>query len=161
MITFGYANVGKTSLISKYIFNHFPRHQDNNKVANNVLDQGLRKFIKYDQKKIELEVRDTPSYDRYFIFVSQRHSVKIDGYILMYSVDNLSSFELVKEIRQKLFTLNNQRHLPTILLANKKTQLKNGKIDLKHKRKISTEEGQALADFWNIPFIECSLKHSE
>ncbi len=26
VVIFGYANVGKTSLISKYIFNHFPRH---------------------------------------------------------------------------------------------------------------------------------------
>jgi GTPase SAR1 family protein len=107
VVVFGYANVGKTSLISKYIFNHFPRHHDNSKLANNVLDQGLRKFVKYDKKKIELEVRDTPSYDKYFIFVSQKHSIKIDGYILMYSVDNLSSFELVKEIRSKLYTLNN------------------------------------------------------
>ena len=33
-------------------------------------------------------------------------------------------------------------------------------IDLRGRREVAFDEGQALADRWNIPFIECSAKEA-
>ena len=82
----------------------------------------------------------------------QKHSFGIDGYVLVYSIDNRSSFEILQTMREKLFHMNG-RNLPSILIANKH--------DNEQKRKVRTSEGKALADYWGIPFLEISALNDE
>ena len=49
----------------------------------------------------------------------QKFSQNVDGYCFIYAVDDLSSFEEVICLKEKLAELNNQKDLPCILIGNK------------------------------------------
>jgi len=75
--------------------------------------------------------------------------VKVDGYILVYAVDDRKSFEFIQELREKLKAING-RDVPSLLVANKS--------DLKETRQVSTEEGKRLSRALEIPYLEVSAK---
>jgi Ras family protein len=104
-------------------------------------------------KRINILKKKIKKKDDYFLLVPQKHSYNISGYILIYSVENRNSFEMVKIIREKLFQLNG-RNIPSILVANKKDIMD-------ERRKVRTTEGKALADLWGTPFMEISTKYDD
>eukprot|EP00742_Colponemidia_sp_Colp-10_P006643 GILJ01007122.1.p1 GENE.GILJ01007122.1~~GILJ01007122.1.p1 ORF type:complete len:253 (+),score=36.09 GILJ01007122.1:371-1129(+) len=57
---------------------------------------------------------------------------------------------MVKIIHEKLINLIGTDKVPRILVGNK--------TDLDYERKISSEDGRAMAESWGCPFVECSAK---
>ena len=55
-------------------------------------------------QEYEVLVVDTAGQDEYSIFPTQ-YSVDIDGYVMVYSIDNLKSFEVVQVRRGTLMVL--------------------------------------------------------
>ncbi len=74
------------------------------------------------------------------------------GALILYDVTRPSSFNNVKYWNTELNTFLSEK-TPRILCANK--------IDLVDQRKVTREEGEALAAEMNIPYIETSAKTSE
>ncbi|KAF7245805.1 GTP-binding protein Rheb [Varanus komodoensis] len=90
--------------------------------------------------------------DEYSIF-PQTYSIDINGYILVYSVTSIKSFEVIKVIHGKLLDMVGKVQIPIMLVGNKK--------DLHMERVISYEEGKALAESWNAAFLESSAKENQ
>lgn len=71
----------------------------------------------------------------------------------MYSITAASSFEKIKEVREKILFSKNSNCIPMIIVGNKK--------DLEKERKVPTETAHALAEQWGCKFLEASAKTGE
>ncbi|XP_040499716.1 GTP-binding protein Rheb isoform X2 [Ursus maritimus] len=105
----------------------------------------------YMKTSTQMELFFLPQ-DEYSIF-PQTYSIDINGYILVYSVTSIKSFEVIKVIHGKLLDMVGKVQIPIMLVGNKK--------DLHMERVISYEEGKALAESWNAAFLESSAKENQ
>ena len=87
--------------------------------------------------------------DEYSIFPTQ-YTVDIDGYVLVYSIDNEKSFEVVQAIYEKLVDLLGNPSFPLVLVGNKS--------DLHMNRVVSQATGRKLAQDLKAIFFETSAK---
>lgn len=82
--------------------------------------------------------------DRYF---------QMDGWILVYSVDQRRSFDMLNEIFDTLkVEMNEKKHLPIVVVGNK--------TDLGGERVVTTKEGQEFAKGITATHLECSAKEN-
>lgn len=62
------------------------------------------KVTRINSTEYEVKLVDTAGQDEYSIFPPQ-YSMDFDGYVLVYSITNLKSFEVIKIIYEKLVDL--------------------------------------------------------
>ena len=103
-------------------------------------------------QEYEVLVVDTAGQDEFSIFPTQ-YTMDIDGYILVYSIDNEKSFEVVQVIYEKLVDLLGNPAVPLVLVGNK--------CDLHMDRRISEATGKKLAQDMKAHFIETSAKDNQ
>ncbi|MBN3286320.1 RHEB protein, partial [Polyodon spathula] len=77
----------------------------------------------------------------------------LHGYVLVYSVTSMKSFEVIQVLHDKLLDMVGKVQVPTVLVGNKK--------DLHMERVIKPEEGKKLADSWGAAFMESSAKENQ
>ncbi|XP_069762611.1 GTP-binding protein Rheb-like isoform X1 [Narcine bancroftii] len=159
----GYRSVGKSSLAVQFVDGQFLDCYDP------TIENTFNKTMNFDGQDFYLQLVDTAGQDEYSIF-SFSHTVNIHGYVLVYSVTSMKSFEMIKTIRSKLLDMMGKIHrpssphyespcfcqmcrIPTVLVANKR--------DLSKQRMVQTEEGKKLADSWGAAFLESSAKQNE
>ena len=71
------------------------------------------------------------------------------GFLLVYSIDSKQTFDEIQTFRDRILLVNeDDQKVPMVLVGNK--------CDMEECRQVSIEEGRALADSFNIPFVECS-----
>jgi len=141
----GFRSVGKSSLTIQFVEGQFVDSYDP------TIENTFRKDIKYKNQEFNLELVDTAGQDEYSIF-PQSYSVGIHGYILVYSVTSLKSFEVVKVIHEKLLDVTGHNYVPMVLVGNK--------TDLHMERVVSNEAGRNLAESWKAAFYESSAKEN-
>eukprot|EP00005_Dracoamoeba_jomungandri_P005870 CAMPEP_0174260500 /NCGR_PEP_ID=MMETSP0439-20130205/9777_1 /TAXON_ID=0 /ORGANISM="Stereomyxa ramosa, Strain Chinc5" /LENGTH=184 /DNA_ID=CAMNT_0015344755 /DNA_START=69 /DNA_END=623 /DNA_ORIENTATION=+ len=146
LIVMGFRAVGKSAITIQFTEGHFVEGY------TPTIEHTFHKTIKYKGHEYEIEVIDTAGQDENDLF-SQRGTVGVDGYLLVYSVASKSSLETVKVINDKILDACGTTQVPRVLVGNKS--------DLHIDRKIPTELGQATADQMQCAFIECSAKHNE
>ncbi|KAF6276226.1 Ras-like protein, mTORC1 binding [Rhinolophus ferrumequinum] len=137
----GYRSVGKSSLTIQFVEGQFVDSYDP------TIENTFTKLITVNGQEYHLQLVDTAGQDEYSIF-PQTYSIDINGYILVYSVTSIKSFEVIKVIHGKLLDMVGKvqlsfffsfiNRIPIMLVGNKK--------DLHMERVISYEEGKALAD---------------
>ena len=143
IMTLGNSGVGKTSFISRYTKNIFVESY----LATIGFDYKTKK-INIKNKEYKLLLYDTAGQERYKSLAPNMIR-KSHGIIIMYDITNESSFDSIPEIIKKIFEEKGE-NFPLILLGNK--------IDQEQKRIISKEQGEKLADRYNINFFEISNK---
>ncbi|XP_009469291.1 PREDICTED: GTPase RhebL1-like [Nipponia nippon] len=80
--------------------------------------------------------------------------IGIHGYVLVYSVTSLRSFQVVKTLHNKLYESWGQTRMPVVLVGNK--------ADLSpQSREVRTDEGKKLAESWGAIFLESSAKETQ
>lgn len=65
------------------------------------IENTFSKMIKYKGQDYSTEIVDTAGQDEYSI-LNSKHFIGIHGYMLVYSVSSLPSFEMVQVIREKI-----------------------------------------------------------
>ncbi len=108
------------------------------------------KTIEVEDKKIKIQIWDTAGQER-FKTITQTYYKGAMGIILAYSVDDRESFQNI-ETWMKQIKLHANENVCMTLVATKS--------DIPE-RIISTEEGQKLAEKYNITFFETSSKTDE
>jgi small GTP-binding protein len=132
--------VGKSSIMYRFIEDNF----NINMMGTAGIDI-KRKITKIDDTDITLMIYDTAGHDRFRqITKSQYKGSK--GIILIYDVTDRKSFESVSDWMDHI-KANADSGVDIILVGNK--------IDMTN-RTITEEEGKALANKFNIPFVETS-----
>lgn len=142
----GFRAVGKSSLTIQFVENHFVDSYDP------TIENTFQKSVSYKGQDYLINVVDTAGQDEYSIF-PRSYTVDVDGYLLVYSVTSMKSFDTVKVIRDKLLDQSGTTNIPLVLVGNK--------TDLHMQRVISTEMGKKLAADWKASFVECSAKQNE
>ena len=142
----GYRATGKTTLASAFVKGRFVEEYDP------TIENTFTKKIRFKRAHFATEIIDAAGLDEYSR-VSRNASVGVHGYLLVYACTSRSSFEKIRFINDAVLRVQGQS--PGVVRVLVATM-----IDRRGRREVAHDEGQALADRWNIPFIECSAKES-
>lgn len=145
MTLLGAGGVGKSALTLRIISGQFtptynPTIEDYYRHDTNV--DGVGQCI--------VEILDTAGTEQ-FASMRQLYINSGDAFALVYSIDNLESFDEIKEIYQQLVEMKKAEELLVVLVGNK--------CDLKSRRVVSTQDGiQTAHQMKKCPFLETSAK---
>ncbi len=145
VLLLGDSTVGKTCFLLRYCDKTFQEAH----LSTIGLDYRLKTIVLKSGKKIKLQIWDTAGQDKYRS-ITRNYYKGAHGIILIYDVTNLQTYENVKNwimsIREETTT-------------NVVIYLAGNKIDVDEKLKeVKTENGQKIADEYNIKFYETSAK---
>lgn len=148
IILLGDSNVGKTSIVRRICFNDFEEN-----LSPTFSMEYFDYFVKINDYILRMQIWDTSGKEEYNSIV-KNHFLSTDFAIYIYSLDNIQSFNKIKEWLTNFQKDNPGNNIKHIILANKK--------DIEEdKRKITFEEGENLAKEYkcNI-FKEISCKNN-
>jgi small GTP-binding protein len=141
----GDANVGKTSLLTRYCDNVFKE------TYNNTIGVDFRVVtLKYQESFTKVHIWDTAGQER-FKSISVNYFRSTHGFIFLYDVTNRTSFSNLNTWIEMAFNAN-KSSVVNFLIGNK-TDLQN--------RQVSQEEGRELAARYKFNFLETSAKINE
>ncbi|WKY00994.1 hypothetical protein Q1695_015194 [Nippostrongylus brasiliensis] len=140
----GYPCVGKSSITLRFVQGHFPDAYDT------TIEDLHNKPYRWLGRDYNLKITDTAGQQEYSIF-PRSCSVDIDGFILVYAIDDKKSFEIIQVIHDKIMETIGDNKVPIVIVGNK--------VDLQHaSRTVTKEDGSKLAQKWKAAFIETSAK---
>mmetsp|Transcript_8549 Transcript_8549/g.11545 ORF Transcript_8549/g.11545 Transcript_8549/m.11545 type:complete len:185 (+) Transcript_8549:128-682(+) len=142
IIVLGRREVGKSSLVLRFINKNFSSLYDP------TIEELYQKLVPFESEKCLMRIVDSSGSEEYRAMRSQ-YAVDGEGFLCVYAVNSLESFEEIDEIRELLLRFRHEKKVPMVLCGNK--------CDLKD-RKISTEEGFEKAQKFDCPFFETSAK---
>ena len=144
VLLLGDTKVGKTSLILRFCDNYFSQVH----LATIGIDFKIKDIESDSGKKMRLKLWDTAGQERYKT-ITTNYFKSAQGIIIAYDITDRLTFDNVKHWLEQInqFAANN---ICKILIGNK--------CDLEDKRKVSFDEGNALASANHIKFYETSSK---
>lgn len=143
MVSLGEQSVGKTSLITRFMYDNF----DNTYQATIGIDF-LVKNITINERTVRLQLWDTAGQERFRSLIPCY--IRDSGIALVvYDVTNVSSFNQTTKWIQDV---KEERGDDVLIM------LVGNKVDLVEHRKVLTSEGQEKADEAKIFFMETSAK---
>ena len=138
---------GKSSLAVQFVDGHFVESY------YPTIENKFNKTIKYKGQEFQTEIVDTAGQDEYSI-LNSKHFIGIHGYMLVYSVSSLPSFEMVQVIRDKILNHLGTEWVPIVIVGNKS--------DLRpEQRQVSSEEGSKLSEKFDCAWTEASARYNE
>jgi Ras family protein len=106
--------------------------------------------IRFRKVHFATDIVDTAGMDEYSR-LSRNASMGVHGYAMLFSITSRQSFERIKEVNDSLLnTLGDSPDVRRVLVGSM--------YDLWKQRQVSSQEAQALADSWGVPYLECSSK---
>lgn len=143
----GSRSVGKSSLAVQFVDGHFVDSY------YPTIENTFTKTIRHKGQDFTTEIVDTAGQDEYSI-LNSKHFIGIHGYMLVYSVASLPSFEMVQVIRDKILDRLGTESVPIVMVGNKS--------DLRpEQRQVSAEEGRKVAEKCQCGWTEASARYNE
>ncbi|XP_052415973.1 ras-related and estrogen-regulated growth inhibitor isoform X2 [Carassius gibelio] len=145
LVVLGRDNCGKTALCVRFITRRFIGEYEHKREVT----YRCQKIV--DKEAIELEILDTVNKECVGPAASSlESSIKWgDGFLIMYSVTDRSSFEAVSRLKRLIDHVKQTLGIPAVIVANK--------CDMENGRVVRTDEGQALASDLRCSFFELSV----
>jgi len=149
IITLGDGQVGKSSLILRYIDNSF----STNYLSTIGVDSKYKK-VNLNGKEIKVKIFDTAGQER-FKSITSDYIRKANGMLLVYDITHKPSYDNIENWVNSLKEEPDQKMIPSVLIGNKK--------DLDEERVITEDEGKELAKRLEIEghFYETSCRTGE
>ncbi|MFX1379149.1 MAG: Rab family GTPase [Promethearchaeota archaeon] len=147
---FGAGGVGKTTLIRRFVTKVFEK---NIKMTIGA-DFSIKK-VQLDDKKITLRIWDFAGEERFRVLLPS-FAKGSDGGIFMFDTTRYSTIRDIDDWLSifEYFVSESKATIPVIMVG--------GKIDLKDKRSIETEEAMELSNKYGLSgYFECSSKTGE
>ena len=120
LITVGDSNVGKTSIIRRYIYNVF----DKNSMSTIGISFCFKEICLENKKKIKLKVLDTAGQEKYNS-LTKSYFKNADGVLFVFDLNRLESFENIENWINLYEQNNNRNDIPKYLIGNKSDLEKN------------------------------------
>ena len=135
--------VGKSALTVRYtqkvfIDEYLPSFEDIYK--KNIIIEG---------EQVEVDILDSSGLDE-LVVMRPGWFREREAFIMVYAIDNRSSFEALRMFHEQLITFRSNSDVPIIIVANK--------ADLEAARAVKKEEGIKLAKEFKADFYEASAK---
>ena len=145
VLLLGDSSVGKTCVLLRYCDKTFQEAH----LSTIGLDYRLKTMTLENGKNIKLQIWDTAGQDR-FRAITKNYYKGANGIILIYDVTNLQTYENVKNWINQIREEAN----PNVVIY-----LAGNKVDVNEElRVVKAEEGQKIADEYNLTFYETSAK---
>ena len=142
LILVGDSNVGKTSIINRYISDEFKEA-----ILPTLSSNYSLKTINTEKSTVRLQIWDTVGEEKYRSIVPMFYRGSQAAFIV-YAIDDLKSFQSVDSYVESLQSHLDPQSLALFLIANK--------IDKEDDRQISSDDGEAYAQKINATYIEVS-----
>ncbi|KAG9232986.1 hypothetical protein BJ875DRAFT_505664 [Amylocarpus encephaloides] len=143
----GSRSVGKSSLTVCFVDGHFVESY------YPTIENTFSKVIKHKGQDFATEIIDTAGQDEYSI-LNSKHFIGIHGYMLVYSVASVQTFEMVQVIRDKILNHLGAEWVPIVIVGNKS--------DLRSdQRQVTAQEGKELAEKYHCAWTEASARYDE
>ncbi|ELP93573.1 hypothetical protein EIN_062680 [Entamoeba invadens IP1] len=145
-VLLGEDGVGKKNIIDRYVYGEFDRIYEptrRDKFITTLTVESQLIVVEFNKMFFS-----SYSFLDYYI---RKSSV----FFLVYSITSIYSFKKIQEMRDMVIQIkcwDNKTGLPIVLCGNK--------CDLESERKVTTEEGQKLADEFQCAFFETSAKNN-
>uniref|UniRef100_A0A8C0W7F6 GTPase RhebL1 n=1 Tax=Castor canadensis TaxID=51338 RepID=A0A8C0W7F6_CASCN len=150
VVILGYRSVGKTSLAHQFVEGEFVGGYDP------TVENTYSKIVTLGKDEFHLHLVDTagqvPAGDEYSI-LPYSFIIGVHGYVLVYSITSLHSFQVIGSLYQKLHEGHGKTRLPVVLVGNK--------ADLSLNREVQAIEGKKLAESWGATFMESSARENQ
>eukprot|EP00301_Raphidiophrys_heterophryoidea_P011522 c17645_g1_i1.p1 GENE.c17645_g1_i1~~c17645_g1_i1.p1 ORF type:complete len:198 (-),score=32.02 c17645_g1_i1:162-722(-) len=143
LVVVGGGGVGKSALTIQLIQNQFIEEYDP------TIEDSYRKQVTIDNEPCLLDILDTAGQEEYSAMRDQ-YMRNRQGFLLVYSINNRSSFDEVSTFRGQILRVKDKDHVPMVIAGNK--------ADLDSERTVTTLEGRDLAKAFGCPFFEVSAK---
>ena len=143
IITLGDSQVGKSSLIIRYIENKFSI----NYVTTMGFDIKNKQITLRDGTEAKLMIFDTAGQER-FRSLAESYIKKANCALLVYDISQRDTFENIRKWMESIEEVGEE--MPIILIGNKS--------DLNDQRLVSFDEGKKKAEEYKCPFFETSCK---
>jgi small GTP-binding protein len=149
IITLGDGQVGKSSLIVRYVDNSF----STNYLSTIGVDSKYKK-IQLNGEEIKVRIFDTAGQER-FRSITSDYIRKANGMLLVYDISHKPSYDNIENWINSLKEETGQKMIPAVLIGNKK--------DLTDERVITEEQGRELAKRYEMEehFYETSCSTGE
>ena len=112
------------------------------------IENTYSRVFSHRQIQYSLEIIDAAGHDEYSI-LSSNLGLGIHGYILVYSITNSASFEMLSTIRDKILNYGSV-DVAFVLVGNKS--------DLEGQRVVSKVDVERVGAEWGCKRVECSAK---
>ncbi|NWX80403.1 REBL1 GTPase, partial [Alca torda] len=138
---------GKTSLAHQFVEGKFVECYEP------TVESTYNKVVVVGKDEFQLQLADTAGQEEYTI-LPYSFIIGIHGYVLVYLVTSLRSFQVVKTLHKKLYESWGKTRMPVVLVGNK--------ADLcLQRQEVRADEGKKLAESWVAIFLESSAKESQ
>ena len=146
IITIGDANVGKTSIIRRYIYNVF------NEITMSTigLTFSFKEIILKNGEKIKLKLVDTAGQEKYNS-LSKSYFKNVDGVLFIFAFNKLETFQNIEKWIHLFEESNNDTNLPKYLIGNKN--------DLE--KEVDKDLIDNFVEKYNYKFEECSALNND
>lgn len=152
ILILGGQGVGKTSIIKRYKSNiYIDEYEPTIQITS-------KKVINFNNDYISLEIVDLEGQTENTIYTPNKFSFGYNGYVLVYDVRDIKSFDLIKKIYEQIAELSG--NISKILVGTKsdKSLENNNNFGA---REVSFDEGKKLAEKIHCPFIEVSSQDNK
>ena len=144
ILILGDTEVGKTSLLFKYIDHVFPEEH----IATIGVEYKV-KFIIKDDYSIKLQIWDTAGQERFHSITKSIYR-NTNGVLFVYDITKKDTFSNIKNWIKD--TENIDKEIKGVIIGNK--------IDLEENREIEEDDLKELSNIKNMPALECSAKNN-
>ncbi|KAJ8333240.1 hypothetical protein SKAU_G00421360 [Synaphobranchus kaupii] len=146
----GGSGVGKTALVVRFLTRRFIGDYERNAATLYSRD------VQVDGEKVAIQVQDTPGVHVGSGLSCQDQVTRsiqwANAVVLVYSVTDSRSFELIGQLHQQVRESHPNARVPVVLLANK--------AELTHLRQVDRQQGPRLADALGVAFYEVSASEN-
>ncbi|PWN46374.1 ras-domain-containing protein [Ceraceosorus guamensis] len=141
----GSRSVGKSSLVVRYVEDAFVDSY------YPTIENVFNKRVKHRNQEYDLDIIDTAGQDEYSI-LNSKHAIGIHGYVLVFSIANRNSFDMVQTVYDKILNYTGTEHVPCVIVGQK--------CDLHVQRQVTEQETAELASQLHCAWIETSARHN-
>ncbi|KAG9435194.1 GTP-binding protein Rit2 isoform X1 [Apis mellifera carnica] len=146
IVILGDGGVGKSEMIFSAVTLQFVSHSFLDYHDPTIEDSYQQQAV-IDGEAALLDILDTAGQVE-FTAMRDQYMRCGEGFMICYSVTDRHSFQEALEYRKLITRVRANEDIPLVLVGNK--------FDLQHQRKVTTEEGKALAEQLGCPFYETS-----
>ncbi|XP_072748980.1 GTP-binding protein Rit2 isoform X2 [Anoplolepis gracilipes] len=141
IVVLGDGGVGKSAVTLQFVSHRFLNYHDP------TIEDSYQKQAVIDGEAALLDILDTAGQVE-FTAMREQYMRCGEGFMICYSVTDRHGFQETMEYRKLISRVRANEDIPLVLVGNK--------CDLQQQRKVTTEEGKALAEELGCPFYETS-----
>ncbi|XP_046373683.1 GTP-binding protein Rit1-like [Haliotis cracherodii] len=141
LVILGDGGVGKSALVIQFAYHRFQEYHDP------TIEDAYEHQCRIDGEAAHLDILDTAGQPE-FTAMREQYMRKGEGFVICYSITDHRSFDEVLAYKKLIDRVRCDQDIPIVLVGNK--------CDLEERRKVSTDDGAALARQLRCPFYETS-----